>query len=49
MVLHEEIVINEDIRINIKTSKLKSSQKLVFHYWLNARFVNEGVGKVYTT
>jgi hypothetical protein len=42
---HEEIVVIEDICIMFKASKLKTSA-LKFRYWLNAKFLLEGVGKV---
>eukprot|EP00347_Sterkiella_histriomuscorum_P014418 403360940 len=46
IIFHEEIAITEDICVKIRTSKIKSNCKLTFHYWLNARFVSDGVGKV---
>ncbi|CDW87941.1 phosphatidylinositol-trisphosphate 3-phosphatase and dual-specificity protein phosphatase pten-like [Stylonychia lemnae] len=46
LVIHEDISFAEDLCIKIKSTNLTSSQKLTFHYWLNARFVSDGVGKV---
>ena len=46
IVLDEEIVIVDDICISVKAPTPKTNQVLRFRYWLNARYLLEGVGKI---
>lgn len=43
--MHDEILIKDDICLRISTKKL-SGQSLKFRFWLNVKFLLEGVGKV---
>ena len=49
IVFTEELVILDDIKISITNTKINSTQKLKFYYWLNTQFLMEGVGKVHYT
>ena len=42
----EEVTITEDIKVKITNTKLETTKKMSFYYWLSARFVLYGVGKV---
>lgn len=49
IIFNDEITVTEDIKFKVSNARLHTTQKLNFYYWLSARFVYEGVGKISNT